>query len=333
MLLAGIVLVVAAVALHGWAAGYLARAGYAEREKKLTIRGPYRHNRNPYYLAQVMMDAGFFLLAGQPLFLLLYLPIILTVYNRWIANEEIFLEEEFSEEYRALKREVPRWRFQFKPARARGHDLAFQWATYKINRELPRSLSHLSLMLLFVLLSVFSNPLAQIDFWLRLTLLAVTAVWLVVRDIYPIEGSVKSFFWGGIAVCLCAFALLLLTLAPLWHPWSGAAGWIAIALGLYCSLAVTASAFPGFAGQAAEGKHKIVTRPLCQWYILALGLGLLSYTLAGIWTGIVAVLVVWALNIGRLTTVKVVPRRVSVAVALLVLVAAISSLAILRQIS
>jgi len=104
MLLAGIVLVVAAVALHGWAAGYLARAGYAEREKKLTIRGPYRHNRNPYYLAQVMMDAGFFLLAGQPLFLLLYLPIILTVYNRWIANEEIFLEEEFSEEYRALKR-------------------------------------------------------------------------------------------------------------------------------------------------------------------------------------------------------------------------------------
>jgi protein-S-isoprenylcysteine O-methyltransferase Ste14 len=99
MLLAGIVLVVAAGALHGWAAGYLARAGYAEREKKLTIRGPYRHNRNPYYLAQVMMDTGFFLLAGQPLFLLLYLPIILTVYNRWIANEEIFLEKEFGEEW------------------------------------------------------------------------------------------------------------------------------------------------------------------------------------------------------------------------------------------
>jgi hypothetical protein len=332
MLLAGIVFVVAAVALHGWAAGYLARAGYAEREKKLTIRGPYRHNRNPYYLAQVMMDTGFFLLAGQPLFLLLYLPIILTVYNRWIANEEIFLEKEFGEEYRALKREVPRWRFQFKPAPARGHDLAFQWATYKINRELPRSLSHLSLMLLFVLFSVFSNPLAQIDFWLRLTLLAVTAVWLVVRDLYLVEGSVKSFGWVVAALCLIAFAFFLLTSAPLWETWSGAGGWVAIVLGLYCGLVVTASAFPGLAAQEAEGKHKIVTRPLCQWYILALGLGLLSCTLAGVWIGIVAVLVAWALNIGRLITVNFLPRRIGMAVALLVLVAATSSFAVLRQI-
>lgn len=331
-MLAGIMLVVTGVALHGWAAGYLARAGYAEREKKLTARGPYRHNRNPYYLAQIIMDAGFFLLAGQPLFLLLYLPVILTVYSRWIANEEIFLEKEFGEDYRALKREVPRWRFQLKPAPARGHDLTFQWETYKVNRELPRTLSHLSLIVLFVLFSVFSNPLAQIDFWLRLTLFAVTAVWLVVRDIYPIEGSKKSLSWGGLALGLCALVLVLLTWAPLWRPWSGAAGWIAIAFGLYCSLTVAASAFPGFVTGAAQGKHKIVTRPLCQWYILALGLGLLSCTLAGIWTGIAAVLVMWTLNIGRLITVKDVPRRVSVALALLALVAAAGSFAILRQI-
>jgi protein-S-isoprenylcysteine O-methyltransferase Ste14 len=68
----GIALVAAGVLLHGWAAGYLARAGYAEREKILTIRGPYRHNRNPYYLAQMTMDLGFFFLAGRPLFYLFY---------------------------------------------------------------------------------------------------------------------------------------------------------------------------------------------------------------------------------------------------------------------
>ncbi|HJU61465.1 MAG TPA: hypothetical protein VJ864_05425, partial [Candidatus Binatia bacterium] len=64
---AGTVFVALGVILHGWAAGYLARAGYAEREKILTIRGPYRHNRNPYYLAQMTMDLGFFFLAGLPL--------------------------------------------------------------------------------------------------------------------------------------------------------------------------------------------------------------------------------------------------------------------------
>jgi hypothetical protein len=332
-LAAGIVLVVVAVALHGWAAGYLARAGYAEREKKLTVCGPYRHNRNPYYLAQLMMDIGLFLLAGQPLLLLVYLPVSLTIYQRWIAQEEIFLAKEFGDDYRALQREVPRWSFQLRPAPARGHKLTFQWATYKINRELPRTVSHLSVMLVFVLFSIFGNPLTKIDFWLRLTLLAVTAAWLVVRDIYPIEGSIKSFGWGVVALCMLAFAVFFLTWAPLWGTWSGAAGWVAIALGLYCSLAITIRAFPRFAGQAAENKRKIVTRPLCQWYILALGLGLLTCTLGGVWTGIAAVLVVWALNIGRLITVRAVPRRPSVAVALLALVTATSSFGVLMQIN
>ena len=88
------------------------------------------------------MDIGFLLLTGQPRFLLLYLPIGFTVYKRWVANEERFLEKEFGEDYRALKRDVPRWHFQLSPAPARGHDLTFQLATYKINHELPRTLSH-----------------------------------------------------------------------------------------------------------------------------------------------------------------------------------------------
>jgi hypothetical protein len=187
-------------------------------------------------------------------------------------------------------------------------------------------------MLVFVLFWIFGNPLTQIDFWLRLTLLIVTAAWLIVRDIYPIEGSVKSFGWGVVALCLIAIAVFFLASAPLWRTWSGAAGWVAIALGLYCSLAVTIRAFPQFAGQAPENKRKIVTRPLCQWYILALGLGLLTCTLAGVWTGIIAVLVVWALYIGRLITVKGVPRRADVAVVLLVLVAATSTFGVLTQI-
>jgi hypothetical protein len=47
-------------------------------------------------LAQFKMDIGFFLLTGQPRFFLLYLPIGFTVYKRWVANEERFLEKEFA---------------------------------------------------------------------------------------------------------------------------------------------------------------------------------------------------------------------------------------------
>jgi len=331
LLLAGIVFAVAAVTLHGWAAGYLARAGYAEREKILTVRGPYRHNRNPYYLAQLTMDLGFFLLAGQPLLFLFYFPIIFTVYQRWVATEEKFLETEFGDDYLVLKREVPRWGFQLRPAPARGSDLTFQWSTYLINHELARSVSHICLMLVFVLFFVFGNPLAQIDFWLRLTLLAVIAVWLIVRDVYAIDGVDKSIAWSLAALGVAVLAMVFLTSAPVWQPWSGAGAWAAIAIGLCCSLAVTLSVFPGFSRASSERKRKIVTRPLCQWYILALGLGLLSCTLGGLWVGVKLSLVAWALTIAQWLSVKMIPQRMPIGILLLGLVAASASVAILRQ--
>jgi protein-S-isoprenylcysteine O-methyltransferase Ste14 len=328
---AGVVLVVAAVLLHGWAAGYLARAGYVEREKILTVRGPYRHNRNPYYVAQLTMDVGFFLLAGQPLFLLFYLPIIFTVYRRWVENEEKFLEAEFGENYRVLKSEVPRWRFQLKAAPARGEDLTFQWSTYKLNRELARSLSHIFVMLLFVLFYLFGNPLAQIDFDLRLLVLAVVGSWLVVRDIFPVAGMKKSVGWAVVALGMAVLAAFYLTTSSLWRPWSGAGAWLAIALGLYCASTVILSAFLGASRRSSEAKRKFVTRPICQWYVLALGFGLLSCTLGGVWLGITMTLVLWALHIGRWVSIPMVPRGIPVGLFLSILLTVTGGAAVLRQ--
>lgn len=118
LLVVGGVLMIAAVLFHGWAAGYLARAGYKEREKVLTVRGPYRHNRNPYYVAHLTMD--FFCVAGLPLLYIFYFPVIYSVYRKWVVNEEPFLEKEFGEDYHDFKREVPRWTIRVTPATARG---------------------------------------------------------------------------------------------------------------------------------------------------------------------------------------------------------------------
>jgi len=331
MLCAGIVLVVAAVVLHGWAAGYLARAGYVEREKILTVRGPYRHNRNPYYVAQLTMDLGFFLLAGQPLLYLFYFPFIFTVYSRWVASEEKFLEAEFGDDYRVLKSEVPRWSFRMKAAPPRGDDLTFQWSTYMINRELARSLSHLCLMLLFVLFFIFGNPLLEIDFALRLMMLATVGAWLVVRDIFPIVGAQKSVGWAFGALGAAVLAGFFVTSPSSWKPWSGTGAWVAIALGLYCCLAVTLSAFPALSRASSEGKRKFVTRPICQWYILLLGFGLLSCTLAGVWLGITSALVLWALHVGRWVSIKIMPQTIPIGVFLLILVTATGSVSVLRQ--
>jgi hypothetical protein len=330
---AGIVLVAAGITLHGWAAGYLARAGYAEREKILTVRGPYRHNRNPYYLAQMTMDLGFFFLAGRPFFYLFYFPIIFFVYRRWVANEEIFLESEFGEQYRTFKCEVPRWGFRIKPAPARGSELSFQWATFMINRELPRSLSHIFFSAPFGFFLFLGNPFSQLSALFRITLIAAIAVWLVLRDIYALDVSRKSIGWFIFALCSAATTALFLIYVPVWQPWSGTGAWIAIAMGLCFALLVWLAALPGIAGVSSNSCKSFFPRPISQWYLLALGLGLLSCTLGGVWLGIMVPFTVWALHLAGAVSIPMVPRRLGVSFALLALIVCSVSLAVARQLN
>jgi hypothetical protein len=327
-LVAGIVLVAMGIGLHGWAAGYMDRAGYAEREKKLTIFGPYRHNRNAYYVAQMILDLGVFVLAGHPWFYLLYFPVIFFVYRRWVESEESFLENQFGESYRAFKRDVPRWSFRIKPAPASGPLLRFKWATFRLNRELPRSLSHLFFLLVFVLFFIFGNPLDRTSILTRVTVIAVAAVWLVLRDIYPLNASHKSAGWSLVALCSATATALLLIYAPVWQPWFGISAWIIIGVGLTLGLLVWLAALPGLSGIQ---NNKLFSRPICQWYVLALALGLLSCRPAGVWLGTMVPFAVWALHIAGWLSIQMVPRRFNVSLGILALIACFGGLAVATQ--
>jgi protein-S-isoprenylcysteine O-methyltransferase Ste14 len=327
---AGIVLVAAGVMLHGWAAGYLARAGYAEREKILTIRGPYRHNRNPYYLAQMTMDLGFFFLAGRPLFYLFYFPVIFFVYRRWVVNEESFLESEFGESYRTFKREVPRWGFRIKAASARGSELSFQWATFMINRELPRSLTHIFLLAIFVSFSFLGNPFSQISVLARVALIAAIAVWLVLHDVYPLDVSQKSPIWFTFAICVVVLATLLLLDDSVWQRWSGVAAWIAIAAALCLCLLFWAAAFPDRTGSSDKSRSWFA-RPICHWYVLTVGLGLMSCTLGGVWLGIMVPFSAWTFQFAGYVSIPTVPKRLDFSFALLALVVCLGSFVVVRE--
>jgi hypothetical protein len=330
---AGIVLVAAGILLHGWAAGYLARAGYAEREKILTVRGPYRYNRNPYYLAQMTMDLGFFFLAGRPWFYLFYFPVILFVYRHWVVSEESFLEREFGQDYLAFKREVPRWWIRVTPAPARGSELSFQWATFMINRELPRSLSHVFFLVGFVLLFCFGNPFSQLSVLFKITLIAATAVWLALHDIHPRDVSQKSTGWFIFAAASVAVTAFFLVYAPVWQPWSGTGAWIAIGVGLGFASVVWIATVPGIADGSNKNGRSFFARPMGQWYALALALGLLSCTLGGVWLGIMLPFTIWALHFAGGLSISMFPRRFSVSIGLLALIICSGSFAVARQLS
>jgi hypothetical protein len=329
----GFVLVAAAIMLHGWAAGYLARAGYAEREKSLTVRGPYRYNRNPYYLAQMTMDLGFFFLAGRPLFYIFYFPIIFFVYRRWVANEESFLKSEFGDQYFTLQREVPRWSFRILPTPARGSELSFRWATFKLNRELTRSLSHTCFLAVFWLFFFFGNPFSRITVLARITAIAAIAVWLVLHDVYPVDISQKSIGWFLVALGSAAMTTIFLIYAPVWQPWFGTKAWISIGLGLCLGLLVAITVLPGLVNPSTKNRTKFFPQPICHWYALTFGLGLLSCSLGGIWLGMMLPFTIWALHIAGLVSVKMVPRRLSVSLELLALIVCSASLAVARQLN
>ncbi|HWO41359.1 MAG TPA: methyltransferase, partial [Candidatus Eisenbacteria bacterium] len=271
---------------------------YAEREKILTVRGPYRYNRNPYYVAQMIMDFGFFLIAGRPLLFLIYFPIIFSVYRYWVRKEESFLENEFGDDYRTLKREVPRWSFRLKPAPARGSQLSFRWAIFKLNRELPRALSHLGLMLIFIGYFFLGNPFEAVSPLGRITIIAAVAVWLVIHDIYPLQPIEKSLAWVLLALACAVFAIVFLICGLVWQPWTGASAWISIVAGGLLGLLVAGDSVAQWHGRPIKQTRKFFAAPVRQLYGIALAFGLISCTLGGVWLAITTALVIWLLCVG-----------------------------------
>jgi protein-S-isoprenylcysteine O-methyltransferase Ste14 len=85
-----------------------------EPPKKLVIRGPYRHVRNPMICGALLMLLAEALLS-QSLLLAIWMVIFFTgnaIYFPLI--EEKGLEKRFGEEYREYKDHVPRWFPQFR---------------------------------------------------------------------------------------------------------------------------------------------------------------------------------------------------------------------------
>ena len=64
----------------------------------------------------------------------------------------------------------------------------------------------------------------------------------------------------------------------------------------------------------------VFARPMSQWYVLGIGLGLLSGTLGGLWLGITVPVVFWALGLAGLVPLRMAPRRFGFGLVILVAV-------------
>jgi hypothetical protein len=185
----------------------------------------------------------------------------------------------------------------------------------------------------FVLFYIFGNPFAQISILVRATVIATIAVWLVLHDVYPLNVSPRSLGWSMVALCIALMTAIFLTFAPVWQPWFGTSAWIAVGLGVCLGLLVWLTALPGRAGFSAISSKKLFARPICQWYVLGLSLGLLSGTLAGVWLGTMVPLTAWALQIAGWLSIPMVRQRFIVSIGILATIVCLAGLAVMRQLS
>lgn len=97
----GGLLLVAGVGLHVWSKGCL------EQNLRLTTAGPYRWTRNPFYLANFLIDTGLCFVIGQWWLAAIYFPVWWVSYRETIAREEARLVELFPDAFPAYRSAVP----------------------------------------------------------------------------------------------------------------------------------------------------------------------------------------------------------------------------------
>ena len=110
---AGIVLAALALGLGAWAAVLFRRVGTDIRpfmpSTALVVAGPYKLTRNPMYLGMVLALCGIAMLFGT-LTPWLVIPLFAWwIDRRFIAQEEVMLEEHFGADYLEFKKRVRRW--------------------------------------------------------------------------------------------------------------------------------------------------------------------------------------------------------------------------------
>ena len=108
----GLIMILAALFMV-WAAITMARAKTTivphRDPDALVTSGPFRFSRNPIYLADVVFFMAFTLLVGQPLAVILAIPLFFILDRRFAGPEEAKLHKIFGEDFVAYAKRVRRW--------------------------------------------------------------------------------------------------------------------------------------------------------------------------------------------------------------------------------
>ncbi len=146
-LIAGSLVLLPGLILRGLASGHV------QKDKLLTISGPYAYTRNPLYLGSLLLATGFAIAARSCWIVAIMLLMFAVIYVPVIAGEERYLRRTFSE-YDDYARHVPRMLPRLTPYGAQ-HS-AYSSARYWKHREYEASIGCLAVIAILVVKLIFN---------------------------------------------------------------------------------------------------------------------------------------------------------------------------------
>lgn len=136
LLLLGLIITITGQALRAATIGlaYIERGGrnkqvYASR---LVTEGLFKHCRNPLYVGNILMLLGVGILANSWLYILLFIPIFLFIYQSIVLAEEHFLREKFGVAFDNYCNHSPRWIPALNELDKTFMSMKFNWQRYLI---------------------------------------------------------------------------------------------------------------------------------------------------------------------------------------------------------
>jgi Putative protein-S-isoprenylcysteine methyltransferase len=112
-LVIGLVITVAGQLIRGLtiSLAYIVRGGKDKKvyADKLVTDGFFAHCRNPLYVGNILMLLGVGILVNSLIYLVVFIPLFLFIYQAIVLAEENFLRQKFGSEFDAYTKCVHRW--------------------------------------------------------------------------------------------------------------------------------------------------------------------------------------------------------------------------------
>ena len=174
---------------------YIVRGGknktvYADN---LVTEGFFNHGRNPLYVGNILMLVGVGILMNSIIFMLVFIPLFLFIYQAIVLAEENFLRGKFGDQFDAYCARVNRWWINFSGLHKTIANMAFNGKRWLIKEYNTQTVWLLGIV---VILLFYYPQLTNGDTVLR-DRIGITALVILTMYYFAIRYLKKSGTWKG----------------------------------------------------------------------------------------------------------------------------------------